>query len=444
MNFDFSENRPVTFNDNLPAQADVVIIGGGVIGISTAWYLLKRGLSVVVCEKGRVAGEQSSRNWGWIRVTGRDPDEVPIAIESLSCWIQMNREINEDLGFYENQGVLALSESDKEIAGLEEWTQLAKSHQLDTRMLARSEIDTAIPGTSGEWKGGIMTPSDARAEPFKAVPAIARGVQSRGGLIRENCAVRTIEKQAGKISAVVTEAGTIKTNAVVCAAGGWSSLFLSNLGISFPQLVVQGTVARTAEAPSVYEGAAGLQDIFIRRRQDGGYTLASGMTTHTIGANSFRNIFNFLPSLKSASDIRVKLGLDATQQSFPMTRWTGDQKSPFEDHRVLNPKPEASAVRKMRKNFDKRLPGLAGTKFVETWSGMIDATPDVVPVMDEISACPGLFLATGFSGHGFGIGPGAGRVMADLVCGNTAGHDLDRFRFSRFSDGSKMRPGPAI
>jgi glycine/D-amino acid oxidase-like deaminating enzyme len=75
---------------------------------------------------------------------------------------------------------------------------------------------------------------------------------------------------------------------------------------------------------------------------------------------------------------------------------------------------------------------------------MIDATPDVVPVMDEISDCPGLFLATGFSGHGFGIGPSAGKVMADLVTGEDPGYDLTRFRFSRFSDGSKMRPGPAI
>ena len=444
MSFDFSENRPVTFNDDLPTKADVVIIGGGVIGISTAWYLLKRGLSVVVCEKGRIAGEQSSRNWGWIRVTGRDPDEVPIAIESLSCWKEINREINEDLGFFENQGVLSLSEKDEEIAGLEEWTQLAQTHKLDTKMLTQSEIGDVISGTSGNWKGGIITPSDARAEPFKAVPAIARGVQSRGGSIRENCAVRTIENQAGKISGVVTEAGTVKTNAVVCAAGGWSSLFLSNLGVSFPQLVVQGTVARTAEAPSVFEGAAGLQDVFIRKRQDGGYTVASGMTTHTIGANSFRNMFKFLPSLKSASDIRVKLGRDATQQSFPKFKWTGDQKSPFEVTRVLNPTPEPAALRKMRKNFDKRLPGLAGTEFVETWSGMIDATPDVVPVMGEIPFHKGLYLATGFSGHGFGIGPGAGRVMADLVCGNPAGHDLNRFRFSRFSDGSKIQPGPAI
>lgn len=444
MKFDFSENRPVTFTDALPPKSDVVVIGGGIIGVSTAWYLRKRGFSVVVCEKGRIAGEQSSRNWGWIRVTGRDPDEVPIAIESLKCWEDMDKEIDEDLGFKSNQGVVALFESENEHAGFEEWAELAKTHSLDTRMLSLAEIDGTISGTRGKWKGGIITPSDARAEPFKAVPGIARSVQKLGGTIRENCAVRIIEKKAGKVSTVITEAGSIETSAVVCAAGAWSSLFLSNLNMSFPQLVVQGTVARTAKAPSVYEGAAGLQDIFIRRRQDGGYSVASGMTTHTIGRDSFRNMFKFLPSLKSASDIRVKLGQDPTQQRFPKLKWTGDQVSPFESCRVLNPPPEKAALRKMRKNFDARLPSLSGTEFIQSWSGMIDATPDVVPVMDSISACPGLYLATGFSGHGFGIGPAAGRVMADLVCGNSPGHDLGRFRFSRFSDGSKMRPGPAI
>ena len=75
---------------------------------------------------------------------------------------------------------------------------------------------------------------------------------------------------------------------------------------------------------------------------------------------------------------------------------------------------------------------------------MIDVTPDVVPVMDAVTGYPGLYLATGFSGHGFGIGPGAGRVMADLVLGRPAGHDLSRFRFSRFYDGSKMVPGPGL
>lgn len=100
--------------------------------------------------------------------------------------------------------------------------------------------------------------------------------------------------------------------------------------------------------------------------------------------------------------------------------------------------------RKIRHNLGKRIPQFANIEFEESWAGMIDATPDIVPVMDSIESHPGLFLASGFSGHGFGIGPGAGKVMANLVTGNDPGFDLTRFRFSRFSDGSKMVPGPAL
>ena len=90
------------------------------------------------------------------------------------------------------------------------------------------------------------------------------------------------------------------------------------------------------------------------------------------------------------------------------------------------------------------MPAFAGVELAESWAGMIDALPDVVPVLDRAANLDGLWISTGFSGHGFGIGPAAGRVMADLIQGNSAGHDLQRFRLSRFSDGSKLELGPAI
>ena len=441
--FRFNNNSPTTFSDPLPEKVDVIVIGGGVIGISTAWYLLEHGLSVLVCDKGRIAGEQSSRNWGWVRVTVRDADEVPLAMDSRRCWQEISESLDEDIGFTQ-QGVLLLADNDEEMAEYEDWMEVAAANGVDTRLLSRSEIADHIDLSGARWRGGIVTPGDCRAEPFKAVPAMARGVQQRGGMIRENCAIRTIDNESGKLAGVVTENGRVKARAVVCAAGAWSNMFLSNLGVTFPQLLVRGTVARTVAAPRIYGGNFGLNDIFVRRRQDGGYTVASGMFDHTIGANSFRYFFNFLRSLGSADDIHLRIGRDVAQQPFAERKWGGEDRSPFECHRVLNPAPSNDAVQKMRRNLAKRVPQLAGIEFAETWAGMIDATPDVVPVIDEIGSYPGLFLASGFSGHGFGIGPGAGRAMANLVAGKETGFDLSRFRFSRFADGSKMRPGPAI
>jgi glycine/D-amino acid oxidase-like deaminating enzyme len=441
--FLYNDRSPVTFNDELPHAVDVVVIGGGIVGISTAWYLLEKGLTVLVCDKGRVAGEQSSRNWGWVRVMGRDPDEVPIAMDSQKCWREIADTLDEDVGFEQN-GVLALARDDDDMANFEEWRKIAASHDLNTQLFGANDIRQHIDVPQTGFVGGMVTPTDCRAEPFLAVPAIARGVQKRGGLIRENCAVRTIDYQAGRVCGVATESGQVRAQSVVCAAGAWSTMLFSNHDISLPQLTVKGTVVRTEAAPEIYGGAAGIGDIFVRRRQDGGYTVASAFTEHTIGANSFRFLTKFIPSMGSASDIGVRVGRDISQQSFLTKRWNADDVSPFEKHRVLNPTPSREGLDKIRRNFDKRVPALAGLDFAESWAGMIDATPDVVPVMDAIPEHPGLFLATGFSGHGFGIGPGAGKVMAGLVCDDSPEFDLTRFRFSRFSDGSKMRPGPAI
>ena len=420
----------------------MVIIGGGIIGITTAWYLLEQGKSVLVCDKGRIAGEQSSRNWGWVRVTGRDEAEVPIARESTYLWDELNTQLNGELGFNRG-GCLVLASTQNELAKFEQWIEILDRYDVGTRVLTADQSNSLVGATPGKWCGAMVTDSDGRAEPFVAVPAMARGAQQKGGKIRENCAIRTIEIEAGRVTGVITEHGAVKAQAVLCSAGAWSTLMLSNMGIKLPQLAVKGTVARTEPAPEIYSGAAAFNDVFIRRRQDGGYTVATGFTEHFIAANSFRYLLKFIPSIAGASDIRALPGRDATQQSFIKKTWSGNDISPFESHRVLNPRPTKRAISLMRKKLMQHIPALADVPFAETWAGMIDATPDVVPVMDE-TQIPGLFLATGFSGHGFGIGPAAGKVMANLITGNATGYDLNRFRFSRFSDGSKMVPGPAI
>ena len=441
----FSDHSPITYRDSLPESVDVVIIGAGIIGISTAWFLAKSGVSVLVCDKGRVAGEQSSRNWGWIRQQGRDPAELPIVIDSINTWESLARELGTDIGFT-RQGVLYLAETEAELTQYEKWLDTAAQHQLDTKILSSTEVDALIKDKPGQWQGGIYTASDGRAEPFKAVPALAKALRECGGLIRECCAVRSVDVQAGKVGGVITENGRVKAQSVVCAGGAWSTLFMANQGVYLPQLSVRATVARTAPAPDIYGGNATLGEIAIRRRQDGGYTVASSSTNeHFVGADSLRYFFKFLPALaSSARFIRLRFGENIIERLLPVRHWQDDEVSPFEHTRVLNPAPSQEAIRKMRLGLTRRLPKLADVAIEEAWAGMIDVTPDVVPVMDQVAGCPGLYLATGFSGHGFGIGPGAGRVMADLVMGREPAHDLTRFRLSRFSDGTRMRPGPGL
>lgn len=440
-----SASSPVTFNDALPESVDVVIIGAGVIGISTAWFLNRSGYSVLVCEKGRVAGEQSSRNWGWIRQQSRDPAELPIMIDSLNTWAGLEKETGENLGFTRH-GVMYLADNEKQLAQFEEWLDVAQQHQVDTRMLSRAEVDQLVTDRPGQWLGAMFTPSDGRAEPFIAIPRFARAANAAGVHIRENCAVRSLDVQAGRINGVITEHGRVKASSVLCAAGAWSSLFAGNHDITIPQLTVRATVARTNPAPNIYDGNAAGSGIAFRRRADGGYTLASGGSNeHFVGADSFRYFRQFLPALRTSRKfLRLRFGGELISRLTPTTSWQPDTVTPFEKNRVLNPAPSKKAVAEIEARLKVLLPSLADAGIAESWAGMIDVTPDVVPVMDEAAAIPGLFVATGFSGHGFGFGPGAGKVMANMIEGKSPSHDLTRFRLSRFSDGSPMIPGPGL
>ena len=124
--------------------------------------------------------------------------------------------------------------------------------------------------------------------------------------------------------------------------------------------------------------------------------------------------------------------------------WALDEETPFERTRVLNPQPNPSVLKSFCKSFNEVFPQLAGTRIVESWAGMVETTPDVVPVMCEHESMPGFHIATGLSGHGFGIGPGAGKALAAMLTGDDVGIDMTPFRLSRFFDGSPIRPDSTI
>ena len=267
---------PVAFSDPLPQAVDVVIIGAGIVGTSTAYFLAQRGAKVLLCEKGRVAGEQSSRNWGWVRQQGRDSAELPIMMEANRIWRDLAAGTGEkDLGFTPS-GCVYLAETEPQLAKYESWYELARQHQLDTRMLSRDEASALAPHINGQWIGGMFTASDGRAEPLVAVPALARAANKLGAAIVEDCAVRSVETASGRVTGAVTERGAVRTARVLLAGGAWSSRFAANLGLDLPQLVVRSTAGRTNSVPGKEMPNISMADFAIRSRDDGGYTIATG------------------------------------------------------------------------------------------------------------------------------------------------------------------------
>ncbi|PYE84853.1 NAD(P)/FAD-dependent oxidoreductase [Pseudoroseicyclus aestuarii] len=447
MSFPISEAQPIEHAAALPAECDVVVVGGGVIGVTAALFLRRKGLRVTLLEKGRIAGEQSSRNWGWIRQQGRDPDELPISTEAIALWKQLSAECGEDIGLAPG-GTTYIAHSQAELAEFEDWLPHAKAQGVDTTMLSAAETEALIPGMTGKPLGAMRTPSDMRGEPWKAVPALARLAAREGVLIREGCAVRGLEVEAGRIAGVATEAGRLRAPQVLVAGGAWSSLLLRQAGIRIPQLAVRGTVAATGPLPEIHAGAATDARIAFRRRQDGGYTLGpAGFHEAYMGRDLLRHMRAYLATWRTDPfGTRPRLAAPA---GFPDAwrtprRFGPDEVTPFERMRVLNPAPNARAAAAMQRNFAALFPQLGPITLRAAWAGMIDAMPDVVPIASRCEALEGLTIGTGMSAHGFGIGPGFGRVLADLVAGDPPGHDLSRFRFSRFTDGSPIRPGPAL
>jgi len=429
----------------IPSSADVVVVGGGIVGVSTAYFLARKGVSVALFEKGRIAGEQSGRNWGWVRQQGRSPIELPLMMQSLGVWQGLSAELGEDVGFRQS-GSLYLAETPTELEALAEWLPVARAHGLDTRMLSTSALDEVLRPDGVKWAGAMYTASDGRAEPNRASAAIARGAARAGARIFTSCAVRGIERAAGRVGVAITEHGVVATRAVVCAGGAWTRLFCGSLGVTVPQLTVLGSVARTAPADQVLAGEAWSPRVAIRRRADGGYTVAHGGSfLHSITPATFRFAGKFLPALRQGhGSTRLTIGGEFFRALVTPARWRLDVPSPFERERVLDPLPEPRVLAQVRAALHRWFPAIASAPFVETWGGMIETSPDVLPIISRVEGLEGFHVATGFSGHGFGIGPGAGKLIADLVTGAAGADEVSAFRLSRFFDGSPIRPGPAI
>lgn len=434
---------PGIVDDVLPPRTGVVIIGGGIIGTSAALFLSRAGVPVVLCEKGQIAGEQSSRNAGWCRQTGRDSREIPLIIESLRMWTRMNEMIEGETGF-RTTGVLYLCDTEEEIARRERWLEIARQYQVDSRMIGPDEIAALLPGMSRPSKAALYTPSDGRAEPQKAAPAIAAAARRAGAVILTQCAVRGIETNGGRVSAAMTEKGRIACDTVVLAGGAWSSLFCGNLGLRLPQLKVRVSMMRTEPLPGGPEVNALGDGFLFRGRLDGGYTFTSlGSEVAEIVPDSFRYFRDFLPLLRQERR-RMVIGRRFLEEMRFPRRWKPDEPSPFERQRILDPDPIPRQNQIALKTLKTRFPVFNGAKIAQEWAGMIDVTPDIVPVISPVDSIPGFIIATGFSGHGFGIGPAAGRLVAQLALGESPLVDPTPFRFSRFNDGSRPGPEPGV
>jgi len=424
----------------LPEQVDVIIIGGGIIGTSVAYELAKQGVTVALLEKGVIGGEQSGRNWGWVRQQNRDLYELPLAMRSLQRWEELGSEIGMDLGF-RRSGILYGSQNEADVARWEKWGKQAKQVGFTSHLLSAKEAQERL-GNGTRWTGGVWSPTDGRAEPGLAAPAIATGAQKLGASIHQQCAVRGLDISAGRITGVWSERGRVRANRVICCGGAWSSRFCKQYGIDLPSANILGTAFKTTAAPEVIKGCLSIPELCIRRRLDGSYTVAvPGLGRLDLAPQNIRYAAKFYPMYRSKIAKKLKIRLNGSFFNGPEAagRWSVDAVSPFEKIRVLDPNPEQQIVNDALRTLVTAFPALKGIAVDHAWGGWIDTTPDLVPIIDEMATLPGLFIASGFSGHGFGIGPGAGMLCAQLVNNHQPFTDVTPYRLARFAKGNAIR-----
>ena len=292
--------------------------------------------------------------------------------------------------------------------------------------------------------GALYCPTDGKAEPFIAAPTIAQCAQRKGAVILTQTAALGLDVSAGRVSGVLTEKGLIRADAVLLAAGAWSRLFCTHEHLALPQLKVRSSVLRTAPLTGHLNSCISAPDFSIRPRADGGYTVAGGANSPisfelTPDAFSFLRLFAKLAWM-AKTHLRPRVGSAFTEAWRHQRQAAAGTGEPFTTHRILDPEPIQNSLDAVRSALVRDFPAFRGIEVAQKWAGMIDVTPDAVPVISQVNQQPGFFVATGFSGHGFGIGPAAGEFAADLLMNETPLVDPEPFRFSRFSDGSPIDP----
>ncbi len=366
--------------------SEAVIIGGGIIGCATAYYLAKAGVSVTVLEKSQIGEGGSSRNGGGVRQSGRDPRELPIAMYGVEhLWPTLSEELGMDVEYYK-KGNLRLAKTEAHIKILQGLTDSATKKGLEVRMINGEEVRQINPYLSKEVIGASWCPSDGHANPLLATLAFYKNARRLGARFITGEKVIRIKKIKGKARQVITEQNCYEGENIILAAGFDSNPIAGSIGIHIPMNRVLLEALVTEAQPKMFEQMLGTAEADFYGHQ-------STHGSFVFGGSS---------------------GIDA---------YTSDYDRP-----VTNSMTASCICRGIIRYF----PELATAKIVRTWAGWVDEAADHVPVISFAEEIPGLILACGFSGHGFGISPAVGKLLSEMVLEGKPSIDLSALRYDRF------------
>ena len=367
--------------------AEVIIIGSGVIGNATAYYLACKGRKVIVLEgSDNIGNGGSSRNGGGVRQSGRDPRELEMVMWGIqNLWPHLHEELDADVE-YVQKGNLRLGKTAAHMQILQKLTDSAVKCGLDVRMIDAQEVRRINPYLSEEVIGASWCPTDGHANPMKTTLAYYRKARTLGVRFITGEKVVRLEKIHGKLRKVITEKNVYEAEKVLVAAGYESREIIRTVGIDVPMIKQKMQCLVTEAEPRMFEQMLGTAEADFYGHQSSHGSFVFGGSSGQEGYESDKD------------------RLIASSISVPC----------------------------ICRGILKYFPGLAETKIVRAWTGWIDPCVDGIPVMSNVEEAEGLYLATGFSGHGFGIAPAAGYHLSQMICEEEPVVDMRAFRYDRF------------
>lgn len=412
---------------------DVVVIGAGVFGLSTAYALAKGGARVAVVEKGIVGGEASGRAVGFLESVTLDPMKADAAAVALRFWRQISAAAGDGIGlgtglaFYAGQG------DTKRLAGWQAWcAKMGHSHP--ARVVGEAQARAMTPEISAAFPimGAVWSPQDLFVEPRLALPALAQLAQAAGADVAEGVAVRRVVVEAGHVRGVATTQGVIRARHVVLAAGVWNSIFARHLGIALPQLYGFATaVELVAPQGGLPCHAGAINGSSFRPTPWGSHVGGPQLSVAPLTPLHLRQAWAFRHAAGALAPVMdIGLSWRHFSQIARALRWNGQGRSPFEDCPVLATAPREFARHAAKARLSQAF-GVADLQERGAWAGAIACSPDNLPILDSPKILNGLHIGAGMY-FGLTFGPAMGLHLACQILGQPLPFDAGRFRLSRF------------
>jgi sarcosine oxidase subunit beta len=367
-------------------KSDVIIVGSGIIGCATAYYLTKMGISVTVIEKSEVGAGGSSRNGGGVRQSARDPREMPLALYSVrNLWPGLSDELGVDVE-YTQAGNLRLGKTPAHLKRLEDIVKQGVSLGLELGMAAAEEAREICPYISDEVIGAIFCPTDGHANPMTATLGYYKRARELGAHFITGETVQEVVLEKGFVCGVRTSKGVYASAHVLLAAAYESGMIARAHGIYLPMQNILIEALVTEEQPPMFAQMLGTApaDFYGHQTKHGSFVFG--------GSTSLEPYF-------------------------------------LEDDTAVTRSMTAPSICRAILGY---FPYMAQFNIVRTWAGFKDQMIDQIPVLSRVDELPGLTMACGFTGHGFGIAPTVGMLLSELIADKELTLSLDAFRYDRF------------